>query len=198
MNTQLKITIIIVAVLAIGGIIVGLPQLPQMKMIRPVESKLPTAELLDQNGTQVNFASDIVGDRIIALNLIYTDCSTACPVVSAIFEKLQSQLGEKLQQNVRMVTLSINPIRDTPEKLKAYAEHFHAQPEWRWLTGDKTQVDSLLKALGGYSADYSNHTPIILIGDPTRSGWTRFDGFTSPETLAAKIDELRLARHEKF
>lgn len=201
MKTPLKIAIIIVAVLAIGGMIVGLPQLPQMKMIRPVESpasKLPTAELLDQNGTQVNFASDIVGDRIIALNLIYTDCSTACPVVSAIFEKLQSQLGEKLQQNVRMVTLSINPIRDTPEKLKAYAEHFHAQPEWRWLTGDKTQVDSLLKALGVYSADYSNHTPIILIGDPTRSGWTRFDGFTSPETLAAKIDELRLARHEKF
>jgi len=81
MNTQLKITIIIVAVLAIGGMIVGLPQLPQMKMIRPAESKLPTAELLDQNGAQVNFASDIVGDRIIALNLIYTDCSTACPVV---------------------------------------------------------------------------------------------------------------------
>lgn len=159
--------------------------------------KVLNTALLNQNGTPVKFATDIISDKIIVMNFIYTDCSTACPVVSAIFAKLQTLLGKKLQQDIRMVSLSINPITDTPEKLKSYATHFQAQPEWVWLTGEKSQVNDLLKGLGVYSADYSNHKPVILIGDAISGTWTRFDGFTSPETLAAKIDELLLARREK-
>ncbi len=199
---------IMIALLAVAGVVIAvLSDFPQTsselespQMARPVSSttvKLLNTELLDQNGTQVKFISDIVGDRIIAINFIYTDCHTACPVVSAIFAKLQNQLGEKLQKDVRMVSLSINPITDTPESLKTYSTHFNAKPEWVWLTGEKKPVDDLLKGLGVYSADYSNHTPVILVGDSISGVWTRFDGFTRPETLAAKIDELLLARREK-
>ena len=201
-------TKIMIALLAVAGVVIAvLSDFPQTsselespQMARPVSSttvKLLNTELLDQNGTQVKFISDIVGDRIIAINFIYTDCHTACPVVSAIFAKLQNQLGEKLQKDVRMVSLSINPITDTPESLKTYSTHFNAKPEWVWLTGEKKPVDDLLKGLGVYSADYSNHTPVILVGDAISGVWTRFDGFTRPETLAAKIDELLLARREK-
>ena len=201
-------TKIMIALLAVAGVVIAvLSDFPQTsselespQMARPVSSttvKLLNTELLDQNGTQVKFISDIVGDRIIAINFIYTDCHTACPVVSAIFAKLQNQLGEKLQKDVRMVSLSINPITDTPESLKTYSTHFNAKPEWVWLTGEKKPVDDLLKGLGVYSADYSNHTPVILVGDSISGVWTRFDGFTRPETLAAKIDELLFARREK-
>lgn len=201
-------TKIMIALLAVAGVVIAvLSDFPQTsselespQIARPVSSatvKLLNTELLDQNGTQVKFISDIVGDKIIAINFIYTDCHTACPVVSAIFAKLQNQLGEKLQKDVRMVSLSINPITDTPESLKTYSTHFNAKPEWVWLTGEKKPVDDLLKGLGVYSADYSNHTPVILVGDSISGVWTRFDGFTRPETLAAKIDELLLARREK-
>ena len=198
MINKFTISAIIIAVLAVGVMITRFSNSPQMTP--PVSSpdvKLPNTELLDQNGATVRFASDIVGNRIIALNFIYTDCSTACPVVSAIFSKLQGQLGEKLKQNVRMVSLSINPTTDTPERLKAYAEHFHPEPGWVWLTGEKAQVDVLLKGLGVYRADYTNHTPVILVGDPIRDVWTRFNGFSTPEAIDARIDELLVARHEK-
>ena len=197
MNNKFKPKTII-AVLALGSMIAGLADSPWMA--HPVSSlkvKLLNPELLDQNGAQVRFASDIVGDRIMALNFIYTDCSTACPVVSAIFSKLQNRLGEKLKQDVRMVSLSINPATDTPERLKAYAERFHAGPEWVWLTGEKVRVDALLKGLGVYNTDYTNHTPVILVGDPIRGVWTRFNGFSSPDAIAARIDELLVVRHEK-
>ena len=196
MNNGFK-TKAIIAVLAAGALIAVLANSSQRA--HPTASsdvKLLNAELLDQNGAQVRFASDIVGDRIIALNFIYTDCSTACPVVSAIFEKLQNQLGEKRRQDVRLVSLSINPATDTPERLKTYAAHFHAQSEWSWLTGEKSQVDALLKGLGVYSTDYTNHTPVILVGDPVSGVWTRFNGFTSPETITARIDELLATRNE--
>ena len=196
MNNGFK-TKAIIAVLAVGALIAVLANSSQRA--HPTASpdvKLLNAELLDQNGAQVRFASEIVGDRIIALNFIYTDCSTACPVVSAIFEKLQNQLGEKRRQDVRLVSLSINPATDTPERLKTYAAHFHAQSEWSWLTGEKSQVDALLKGLGVYSTDYTNHTPVILVGDPVSGVWTRFNGFTSPETITARIDELLAIRNE--
>ena len=197
MNNKFKPKTII-AVLALGSMIAGLADSPWMA--QPVSSpkvKLLNPELLDQNGAQVRFASDIVGDRIMALNFIYTDCSTACPVASAIFSKLQNRLGEKLKQDVRMVSLSINPATDTPERLKAYAERFHAEREWVWLTGEKARVDALLKGLGVYNADYTNHASVILVGDPTRGVWTRFNGFSSPDAIAARIDELLVARHER-
>jgi protein SCO1 len=196
MNNGFK-TKAIITVLAVGALIAVFANFSQRA--HPTASpdvKLLNAELLDQNGAQVRFTSDIVGDRIIALNFIYTDCSTACPVVSAIFEKLQNQLGEKRRQDVRLVSLSINPATDTPERLKAYAAHFHAQSEWSWLTGEKSQVDALLKGLGVYSTDYTDHTPVILVGDPVSGVWTRFNGFTSPETITARIDELLATRNE--
>lgn len=186
---------VIITLLATGALTAVVPDPTPEAVAAPVE--LPNAELLDQNGAPVRFASDVAGNRVMALSFIYTDCQTSCPVVSGIFSKLQDRLGDKLARDVRLVSLSIDPATDTPERLKAYAERFHAVPEWLWLTGEKAQVDALLKGLGVYSADYANHAPVILVGDPARGEWTRFNGLSSPDTIAAKIDELLDARHEK-
>lgn len=194
MNIKFR-TEVIITLLITGVLIAFVPDPAPKAIASPVA--LPNAELQDQNGTPVRFASDVAGNRIMALNFIYTDCQTACPVVSGIFSKLQNRLGDKLARDVRMVSLSINPAADTPERLKAYAERFHAAPEWLWLTGEKAQVDALLKNLGVYSTDVANHTPVILVGDPVRGEWTRFNGLSSPDTIAARIDELLNARHEK-
>jgi protein SCO1/2 len=194
MNIKFR-TEVIITLLVTGVLIAVVPDPAPKAIASPVV--LPNAELQDQNGAPVRFASDVAGNRIMALNFIYTDCQTACPVVSGIFAKLQSRLGDKLARDVRMVSLSINPATDTPERLKAYAERFHAAPEWLWLTGEKAQVDALLKSLGVYSTDVANHAPVILVGDPVRGEWTRFNGLSSPDTIAARIDELLNARHEK-
>jgi protein SCO1/2 len=194
MNIKFR-TGVIITLLITGVLIAVVPDPAPKTIASPVA--LPNAELQDQNGAPVRFASDVAGNRIMALNFIYTDCQTACPVVSGIFSKLQSRLGDKLTKDVRMVSLSINPATDTPERLKAYAERFHAAPEWLWLTGEKAQVDALLKSLGVYSTDVANHAPVILVGDPVRGEWTRFNGLSSPDTIAARIDELLNARHGK-
>ncbi|WP_442497064.1 SCO family protein [Methylobacter sp. sgz302048] len=194
MNIKFR-TGVIITLLITGVLIAVVPDPAPKTIASPVA--LPNTELQDQNGASVRFASDVAGNRIMALNFIYTDCQTACPVVSGIFSKLQSRLGDKLAKDVRMVSLSINPATDTPERLKAYAERFHAAPEWLWLTGEKAQVDALLKSLGVYSTDVANHAPVILVGDPVRGEWTRFNGLSSPDTIAARIDELLNARHGK-
>lgn len=209
MKLQVKLKIIITLLLlalAVAGMFITMqpsilltptdqPALTPAKLPAPSSNiTLLDVSLLDQNGTAVSFTKDVVNNHIIVMTFIYTDCKTACPVVSAIFAKLQNLLGDKLQHDVRLVSLSINPNRDTPANLKTYAAHFNARPEWIWLTGEKKPVDDLLKALKVYDADYTNHTPVILIGDELHHEWTRFDGFTSPKTLAKKIDELLTRR----
>jgi len=191
-------TRIITALLTAGALATVLPDAPPIVgLAASPRIELPNAELRDQNGAPVRFTSDVAGNRIMALSFIYTDCQTVCPVVSGIFAKLQGRLGDKLTRDVRLVSLSIDPATDTPERLKAYAERFHAAPEWLWLTGEKAQVDALLRGLGVYSADITGHAPVILVGDPARGEWTRFNGLSSPDTIAARIDELLKARHEK-
>lgn len=192
---KISIALLVVAVVMVSNIVLSNNASAVAAELSNI--KLLDAELLDQNGKQVKFVTDIAGDRIVVINFIYTDCTTACPISSAILSKLQGQLGEKLQQDVRMISISINPAKDTPESLKTYAARFKAKPEWVWLTGEKNQVDDLLKGLKVYSADYNNHSPVILIGDSAKGVWKRFDGLTSPATLAAKVDELLAVRHEK-
>jgi protein SCO1/2 len=189
---------VITALLTAGALVAVLPDAPPIvSLAASPRIELPNAELRDQNGAPLRFASDVAGNRIMALSFIYTDCQTVCPVVSGIFAKLQDRLGDKLAQDVRMVSLSIDPATDTPERLKAYAERFHASPEWLWLTGEKAQVDALLRGLGVYSPDITSHAPVILVGDPVRGEWTRFNGLSNPDTIVARIDELLKARHEK-
>ncbi|WP_374087366.1 SCO family protein [Methylomicrobium lacus] len=187
----------IIVILASGILTVLLPSVPPVATSVAMPAvQLPDAELLDQHGTSVRLARDVVGDRIIALSFIYTDCHTACPVSLAMFSELQSRLGEKQARDVRIVSLSINPAVDSPARLKAYAEHFHAKPGWIWLTGKKAQIDALLKELGIYTNDHASHASVILVGDPIFGEWRRFNNFSNPEAIAAKIDELLDARDE--
>ena len=154
-------------------------------------------EVRDQDGVQHKFASDVIAGNIVALNFVYTSCATACPLTSAIFASVQTKLGERLGQHVRLVSMSINPVIDIPARLKEYAERFHAGPDWIWLTGEKQQVERILKGMGVYTADYTGHPPTFLVGDASRNVWFRFNGLPGRDQIVAKIDALLAARAVK-
>lgn len=150
--------------------------------------------LLDQNGQTVRLKDDLVADRIVVLGFVYTSCTTVCPVISAIMAKLQKQLDERAGDGVRLVTLSIDPLRDTPARLREFAGRYQAGPGWTWLTGSTQAVDETLKGLGTWTPNYQEHPPLIMVGDGRSGVWSRFYGFTDPALLLAKVDELHAAR----
>jgi protein SCO1/2 len=150
--------------------------------------------LLDQDKREVHLKDDLVGDRIVVMGFVYTSCTTVCPVISAIMQKLQAQLGERAGREVQLISLSIDPLRDTPERLHEYAARFGAGSGWRWLTGSNEAVSETLKGLGTWTANYEEHPPLIMVGDGRTQQWTRFYGFTDPAVLMARVDELSAAR----
>ena len=151
---------------------------------------IPDVELLDQNGRKLHFYSDLVKGQTVAINFIFTTCTTICPPLGATFARVQKELGDKAGRDVRFISISVDPATDTPERLKAWGEKFHAGDSWTFVTGDKPQVDELLRALGASSASREDHTPSILIGNDVSGVWTRTYGLAKTSQLVRLIDDV--------
>jgi len=170
------------------------PQQSQDSEARAVSIKLSDLELIDQDGNRVKFKTDVLKDRLVAIDVIYTTCPVVCPILSAIFANVQKSLGDRLGNEVVLVSVSVDPVTDIPPRLKEYAQKWGAKPGWVFLTGDKGHVDRVLQGLGAYAVDYTDHPTTILVGDGAKDGWTRFYGFATPEQVLAKLDELKIRR----
>lgn len=149
---------------------------------------IPDVTVYDQNGKRLKFHTDLVKDKTVAINFIFTTCTTICPPLTATFRRVQQELGERVGHGVNLISVSVDSTTDTPERLKDFALKFKADSGWTFVTGDKVEIDTLLKALGAAVANKNDHTPMILIGNDSASYWTRAYGLSRPTMLAEMID----------
>jgi protein SCO1/2 len=156
-------------------------------------SRIPDVRVLDQNGRRINFYSDLVKGRTVAINFIFTTCTTICPPLTATFRRVQQDLAERAPE-VRLISISVDPSTDTPERLRDFAAKFKAGPGWTFVTGEKGEIDSLLKAFGVAVADKNDHTPMIFIGNDASDYWTRTYGLSSPTALEQVIAQAAAHR----
>ena len=150
--------------------------------------------LVDQDGQELMFVSDVIGDNIVVMDFVYTTCTTICPVLSAIFTQVQGKLGEQVGEDVVLVSMSVDPARDTPQRLKAYSAKHRAGDGWLWLTGAKPVVDEVLVGVGAYTTNVEDHPTQVLIGDGRTGEWQRLFGFPNPERIVSVVNELRARR----
>jgi protein SCO1 len=151
--------------------------------------KIPDIELLDQNGRKIHFYTDLVKGQTVVINFIFTTCTTICPPLGATFARVQKELGEKVGRDVRLISISVDPATDTPERLKAWGAKFHAGDGWTFVTGNKPQVDELLSALGASSARREDHSPTVLIGNDAHGTWTRTYGLSGVDQIVELINK---------
>jgi protein SCO1/2 len=150
---------------------------------------IPDVAVIDQNGQQLRFYSDLVKGRIVVMNFIFTSCTTICSPMGANFAALQRRLGNR--NDVALISVSIDPATDTPSRLKSWSARFQARPGWTLVTGKKNDVERLLRSLRVYSVSPASHAPIAIVGSDVRGRWQRMNGLLAPDKLAAMIDELR-------
>lgn len=170
------------------------PNLHGQNQTKALSDKLiPNVELTDQHGHTVHFYTDLVKGKVVAINTVFTTCTTICPLMGARFAKISRLLQNTDPSRVRLISISIDPLNDTPEKLDAWSHKFgDVGPDWTLLTGKKDDVDSLLKALEIFTADKQEHTPVVLIGVGGSTDWARASALSSPAQLADLI-RARLA-----
>jgi protein SCO1 len=150
---------------------------------------IPDVELLDQDGRKVRFYTDLVKGRVVAINFIFTTCTTICPPLGATFARVQRELGERAGRDVHLISISVDPATDTPERMKTWGAKFHAAEGWTFVTGAKPQVDELLRALGAATASPADHSPVILVGNDATGQWTRSYGLARTTVLVKLIGD---------
>src|SRR5712692_238002 len=108
----------------------------------------PNVMLTTQDGKTVRFYDDLIKDKVVAVNLIYTTCKYNCPLETARLAQVQRMLGDRVGKDIFFYSITIDPKQDTPPALKAYAEKYHAGPGWLFLTGKQEDIDLISKRLG--------------------------------------------------
>ena len=150
---------------------------------------IPDIYVYDQDGKRLKFYTDLVKGKVVAINFIFTTCTTICPPLTATFRRVQQELEKGAGPDVRLISISVDPLVDTPERLRDFAAKFKARPGWTFVTGDKIGIDSLLRALGAAVTDKNDHTPIVLVGNDATGYWTRTYGLSPPAALVKVITE---------
>jgi protein SCO1 len=152
---------------------------------------IPDVKMVDANGVAVPLRSKLANqDRPVILNFIFTSCAAVCPVMSATFAQVQAALGPE-REEIRMVSISIDPEQDTPAALKAYAGKFGAGRQWQMLTGSLDDSIALQRAFDVYRGDKMNHQPATFLRASPGQPWVRLDGFASAAEILREYHELR-------
>lgn len=149
----------------------------------PAATNPPDVEVVDQDGHTLRFYRDLVQDHVVAINFIFTSCQTICPLLGAKFAKADRLLASRHLSNVLLISISVDPVNDGPAQLRSFAARYGATQRWKLVTGQKGNIEQLLRSLGEYTPDKTAHTGRVLIGRAD-GNWIRVDGLGSPEKIA--------------
>jgi protein SCO1 len=163
----------------------GAPESVAQELSQPLV--IPDTKVFDQHGRTVHFYSDLVRGRVVAINFIFTTCKGVCPPMGLTFRKLEAAMNGR---RIRLISVSVDPVNDTAERLKAWAEQFGAGPDWTLVSGTKQDIDGLLRSLGVFSADKANHSPFVLLGNESAGNWRRIHGLSPVERIQAALEAI--------
>lgn len=146
--------------------------------------------LIDQAGQEHRLYSDLMAGRVVVINALFTTCQGVCPVTSTNLKKVQAWLGERLESEVRILSLTVDPEVDTPAKLGTYARGLGAKEGWYFLTAPKEQLEFALARLGLRTESKEAHSPLFLIGNVPTGLWKKAMGLAGSEELIQILDSV--------
>ena len=143
--------------------------------------------LLAQDGRSLRFYADVLKERVVLINFVFTECGESCPLITHKLLQARGLLGAQAR-DVRYVSISIDPERDTPQTMTQFArKHGALDPEWLWLTGAKANVDLVTKKLGAYTNEPTDHFTGLIVGNLRTDRWIKIRPDAPPQVIAAQL-----------
>jgi protein SCO1/2 len=156
-------------------------------------SYFPNVVLTTQDGKKVHVWDDLLKDKKVLVNFIYTECGASCPLETAKLVQVQGILGDRMGKDIFFYSITLDPKHDTPAVLKAYADRFHAGPGWLFLTGKKADIEQVRKKLGQAAApgqnELTDHATTIMMGNSATGQWLRDGAMDDPRYIAVMVGD---------
>lgn len=147
--------------------------------------------LVTQDGKPVRFFTDVLKDKVVVIDFIFTRCVGACPILTEKLNAVRRELGDLFPAKVRFVSISIDPDFDTPQELKHFAKKHRAEyPEWIFLTGKREDVKAVVSRLGQWTEDPGEHSTLFIAGNAKERHWTKLRIDTPAEAFALQVRKL--------
>ena len=149
---------------------------------------VPDVTLLNQDRQEIRL-KEYLSEKPVILGFIFTTCTTICPIQGAMFSNMQKQLGRDIEE-VRFVSISIDPENDTPERMKEFLVRYGAKPGWDFLTGSKQDIDRVGQAFEAYVPNKMSHSPLTYLKASGTGSWIRLNPYPTSAQLLGEIREV--------
>ena len=145
-------------------------------------------ELVNQDGETVRFFDDVLKNKVVVINFIFTNCEGACPLITHKLTLVRDKLEGFIGKQIRFVSLSLDPQRDSPAALKKFAKTQNADlAGWVFLTGEPDHLDTIIRKLGQYTDDIDAHSTMMLAGNVSTAHWIKILPQEQPPAIAEKL-----------
>jgi len=198
-----------IAIVVVAGVSVALlPVLAKRPPARPISpidyqaytsnalrEHFPNVPLVTQDKRTVRFYDDLIKNKVLIIQFMFTNCEQYCLMVTPNLVRVQTELQKRAAGRVTMISITVDPVHDTPGVLKEYASKFHVRPGWQFLTGQKSDIDQIRRGLGVYDPDDKKieHMNVLTIGKESSGQWLAIGGLAKPEVIVQTV--LSLTEH---
>ena len=143
MNTGYRFSMRLSLLSSLLSLVFGIASPRQVLAQREWAKDFPNVTLKTQDGADVRFYDDLVKDKTVIVNFMYTKCDGICERGTANLLQLQKSLGDRLGKDVFIYSITLEPEADSPEVLKAYRDAHGVKPGWTFLTGSVQNIEQV-------------------------------------------------------
>lgn len=154
------------------------------------ETYFPNVPVVTHEGKTLRFYDDLIKNKIVVINFIYTSCSNICPLTTARLAEVKDRLGDAVGRDFFFYSITLDPVMDGPELLAEYAKTYKAGPGWLFLTGKPDDIALIRHKLGERSRALSEHRNDVMLGNGSTGEWGRDSAFSDIDQLAATIRKM--------
>lgn len=144
--------------------------------------------VVDQDGKEYRFYTDLIQNNIVLINVVYTNCKDACPMITRHLSLVRSRLSPELKAKILFLSISVDPERDSTHALKAFAvKQMVDDSRWRFLSAKPEALKNILSRLGQWVDDPETHGTLLIAGNAAKAHWKKLRADHSPEHLSAEL-----------
>lgn len=154
---------------------------------------LPDLPVVTHEGKRVRFYSDLIEGKIVLINFMYSTCKGICPGMTTNLKNVYRALGDRVGRDVFMYSITLQPEKDTAERLRSYVKARGIGDGWYFLTGEAFDLDQIRKRLGFYDPnpevdeDRAQHTGMLRVGNDARQRWTMCPALAEPSAIVRSV-----------